>query len=349
MGHQIIFIMLFATIELRQTHSRPNHVLRTYSQWSNPPPPLERQGLAGAFQYREPERAVPTYPSCPSAVSTAHIRHAGLEAQADISGRPLSIAESFIQLRNDITHTNFISALGKYAVDDPAKLHKLALANLRENPHARNNLASLHSARTCLYGSRELGDKKLFTDKPGIASRLKTQAQRRQFRLGLVANLGFFNRLNQGDLLNLLVTGDRSDLGSLSLDTRWTVPQLADALKRVSPIDILRLLAPGKAATVLAQVQRITDVADYAQSVCNRLAANEALEPAHAVICRLLQTGADFKAANLHRPFHLATQAVAPLCRGPDMDGFLSRRTPGGTTGGGAGPHSAGPYPKGFC
>ena len=55
---------------------------------------------------------------------------------------------------------NFISALRRYAVDDPAKLNKLALANLREIPHARDNLCSLHLARTCIYGTRNMRDKK---------------------------------------------------------------------------------------------------------------------------------------------------------------------------------------------
>ena len=82
-------------------------------------------------------------------------------------------------------------------------------------------------------------------------------------------------------------------------------------------MDILRLLALRKATCVESIIERIISLADYAQSVCNHLAANEALKPAHAVICRLLQTGANFGEGNVHRPFHLATQAVAPLCLTP--------------------------------
>ena len=283
------------------------------------------------------------------ATSTARIRRAGLEARADISGHPGFIPESFAQLRDDLTHTNFISALGKYALDDPAKLNKLALANLRENRHSRNNLSSLHSARSCLYGTRELGDKKIFADKPGIASRLKTQAQRRQFRLGLVANLGFYNRLNLGDLIDLLDTGDRSVLEALSADSQFTASQLADALTRVSPLDVLRLLAPTKAAGIESCIERITSLADYAQTVCNHLAASEALEPAHAVICRLLQRGANFKEANAHQPFHLAAQAVAPLCRTPDIDGVLPKKSARYSARSTAGSLRDTRYRKGFC
>ena len=82
-------------------------------------------------------------------------------------------------------------------VDDLSKLDRRALFNFEENKHARNTLASLNAAGSCLYGGRCLGDKKLFSDKSGFASRLTKQAHRRQFRLGLVA---FYNRLNLLDL-----------------------------------------------------------------------------------------------------------------------------------------------------
>ena len=96
--------------------------------------------------------------------------------------------------------------MGKFAVDDPAKLDRLALANLRENKRARSDLTALHAARSCLFGCRGLGEKKWFNDKPGIATRLKTQAHRRQFRLGLIANLAFYNRLHLHDFDFLIAT-----------------------------------------------------------------------------------------------------------------------------------------------
>ena len=141
-----------------------------------------------------------SYPSLINDPITAQIRQYSLEDQADASGPWSLVPESFEQLRSDINNHNFLSTLGNYAVDDPSKLDRLALANLRENKRARNNLSSLHAARSCLYGSRGLGDKKWFSDKPGIALRLKTQTERRQFRLGLVANTAFYNRLNLADL-----------------------------------------------------------------------------------------------------------------------------------------------------
>ena len=191
-------------------------------------------------------------------------------------------------------------------MDDPAKLDRLALANLRENKQARNNLTSLHSARSCLYGSRGFGDKKWFSDKAGIASRLKTQTQRRQFRLGLVANIAFYNRLNLLDLTKWLDSGTNSDLAAVSPDSTFTIPQIKDLVRRLSPLDLFRLFNPDKAARLSGAVSEISVLADYEQALCNHLATSEALESTHAVLGFDLLTTADFKAALLHHPTRLA-------------------------------------------
>lgn len=235
-----------------------------------------------------------------------------------------SIPESFEQLRSDLSNYNFLATLGKFAVDDPSKLDRLALANLRENKRARNNLASLHAARSCLYGSRGIGNKKWFADKPGIASRLKSQAERRRFRLGLVANIAFYNRLNLADLSSWLESGTSLDISAVRPDTTMTLSQFKDLLRRLSPLDVLRWLDPEKAVRLSEAVSEISAVADYEQSLCNHLSASEALEPAHAVLGTLLRTGANFRAALLHYPIQLAAQAVAPLCVGVDIDGSLA-------------------------
>ena len=103
-----------------------------------------------------------------SGPSPQHIRQVGTQARADISGRQPSVEESFAQLRDDLTNDNFLSALGKFAVDDPARLDRLSLANLRENKRARNNLAALNAARTCLFGARQMGSRKWYKYTPGI-------------------------------------------------------------------------------------------------------------------------------------------------------------------------------------
>ena len=86
---------------------------------------------------------------------TQQIRQVGMQARADVSGRNLSVAESFAQLRDDLTNDNFLSALDKFAVDDPARLNRLSMANLRENKRARNKLAALHAVPTCLFRTRQ--------------------------------------------------------------------------------------------------------------------------------------------------------------------------------------------------
>ena len=104
-----------------------------------------------------------------------------------------SLEPSFAELRRTYAQDQYINNLGKFRSDDPKRQSRLALANLRENRSARRDLAALHAARSHLYGERDFGSKAWYSDKPGIARRLKTQAQRRQFRMGLKTNLEFFN------------------------------------------------------------------------------------------------------------------------------------------------------------
>ena len=265
------------------------------------------------------------YPTRIDSPITARIRQYSLQDQADASGPWSAIPESFAQLRSDLNSHNFLATLGKYAVDDPSKLDRLALANLRENKLARNNLSSLHAARSCLYGSRGLGDKKWFADKPGIALRLKTQTQRRQFRMGLVANVAFYNRLNLTDLTSWLSAGTSLDIAAVRPNTSLSLSQFKDIAQRLSPLDLLRWLTPDKAVQLSDAVSDISALADYGQSLCNHLAASEALEPAHAALGNLLRTGANFKAALQNNPIQLAAQAYAPLCAYVDIDGVLTK------------------------
>ena len=145
------------------------------------------------------------------------------------------------------------------------------MANLRENKHARNDLSALHTARSCLFGSRQLGNRKWFSDKPGIARRLKSQDQRRQFRVGLIANLAFYNKLNLGDLQALMHSGDPSGLATLSNSAALTIPVLRQVAALASSFDILRVLAPDRAAALTDAIRQISDLSDYVQSVCGHL------------------------------------------------------------------------------
>ena len=195
------------------------------------------------------------FPTPPFAQSTHNIRAAGLEARADIAGATSTVQSSFEQLKAALINENFISALGRHAVDDPARIDKLTLANFRHNPHARNSLASLHAARTCLHGTRQLGDRKWYSDKPGIGNRLKTQTQRRQFCMGLVANLAFYNQLNIQDLQAMIFAGDPSGLASVSNTTPIMVSTFRALAHQTSPYDLLRGFALEKASQTAASLR----------------------------------------------------------------------------------------------
>ena len=84
-------------------------------------------------------------------------------------------------------------------------------------------------------------------------------------------------------------------------------------------------MTPNKAATLSDAVSDISAQVDYGQSLCNHIAASEALEPAHAVLGTLLRTGGNFKAALRNNLGQLAAHAIAPLCAGVDIDGVLSK------------------------
>ena len=124
-------------------------------------------------------------------------------------------------------------------------------------------------------------------------------------------------------------SADPSGLATLSNSAALMIPVLRQVAALASPYDILRVLAPDRAAALTDTIRQISDLSDYVQSVCGHLAANEALEPAHDVIFRLLRLGADFGHAVAYNPVQVAAAAVAPLCIGPDVDGTLekTRRT----------------------
>ena len=162
---------------------------RTFSQVNN----------YNTFQLgRQPPVAYP-YPTQISSQWTNNIQHA---ASLTNTGNPGvgSLEPSFAELRQTYAQEQYISNLGKFKSDDPKRQSRLAWANLREIRAARRDLAALHAARSHLYGEREFGSKTWYSDKAGVARRLRTQAQRRQFRMGLKANLEFFNQLRIGDL-----------------------------------------------------------------------------------------------------------------------------------------------------
>ena len=137
----------------------------------------------------------------------------------------------------------------------------------------------------------------------------------------------FYNELNISVLQSVLHSGDPSGLASLSAATPMTIPALRSAAVMAPPYDVLRIMAPEKAAVVESTLRQISALSDYVQALCGYLAGNEAFEPAHAVICKLLRTGADFERAATTNPIHVAAAAIAPLCPHPDVDGVLKKKS----------------------
>ena len=145
--------------------------------------------------------------------------------------------------------------------------------------------------------------------------------------MGLVANLAFYNILNQNDVHRLLYAGTDMSLDTLPYASKIAIAQAAPVLQHLSPMNLLRMVAPRKASELESALREVSALASYNQSLCGHLAASEALEPAHAVICDVLRTGADFSQAFSYQPVHIAAQAVAHLCTKPDVDGLLPPKT----------------------
>ena len=78
---------------------------------------------------------------------------------------------------------------------------------LRKDPKGRARLENLHAARAFKYGSAHLGQKFWYKDSKNVAAKLKTQSDRRKFRIGLKGDVDFLNQLNIMDLKDELDSG----------------------------------------------------------------------------------------------------------------------------------------------
>ena len=239
---------------------------------------------------------------------------------------------SFAEFRRTYAHDPYIDNLGKFKSYDPKRQSRLALANLRENRAARRDLAALHAARSHLYGERDFGSKTWYSDKPGIARRLKTQTQRRQFRMGLKTNLEFFNQLRIGDLRTAFTQGDPTVFGSVPATALGSVTQFREILALTPPIDILKLFVPHKATAIVQILNGIESLADFNQRLGRHMASQPALEPIQAVLCDMLRSETDFATTTKRNPLGIATQAVRHTCSTPDDDASVLKPCTGRKT-----------------
>ena len=213
-----------------------------------------------------------------------------------------------------------VKDLGKLGAEDPHKQSSLAYANLRENRSARRHLARLNLARGHLYGVRAFGPKIWYDNKPALARRLKTQAHRRQLRLGLKSAFEFLNQLRIGDLRTTLDGGDDAALSHIPQDFKATAGEFRNKLSLASPRHILMLFAPQKMEAISNILDGIEALADFNQQLAKHLALQPALEPIHNVLCDILRSRLDFASVTSRCPLNIATEALRHQCSTPDND-----------------------------
>ena len=286
-------------------------LLRTYTQAN----PLTHMGVL-------PTPAAYPNPTPIHSQWTADIRRAASITDTGNAGVGL-LEPSFAQLRATYAQDHYVNALGKFKSDDPRRQSRLAYANLRENRAARRDIAALNAARSHLYGEREFGYKTWYSDKVGVARRLKSQTQRRQFRMGLKANMEFFNQLRIGDLRAALTEGDPKILHNLPASTKGSVADFREFFALTPAVDVLKLFVPHKADAIVRILNGIESLADFNQRLGRHLASHSALEPVHAVLCDMLRAGGDFATATQQTPLGVATQALQHICTTPDVDASI--------------------------
>ena len=160
---------------------------------------------------------------------------------------------------------------------------------LVKDPLARSRLENLHAARAHKYGYAHFGPKRLFRESTKIATKLKSQAERRKFRAGLKGLLDFLNQLNLMDLEKLLEKGDPEGFKALKLPDLIKPETICKYLKDVPPIKLVEFINRQKATEIRALLTKISSLAHFSQSMTDFFAHDDALEPALAVVCDVLR------------------------------------------------------------
>ena len=162
--------------------------------------------------------------------------------------------------------------------------------------NARSRIENIHAARAFKYGHTHLGEKSWYRESPNLAKKLKKQADRRKFRIGLKSDVDFINQLNIMDFERILQQGEDDGLNQLDM-TKPVKPELLfKSLKNVPPIKILQLFNKQTATDILSLLSKISSMAHFSQSMADFYALDDALEPALAVVCEALRNNDDVSA-----------------------------------------------------
>ena len=146
-----------------------------------------------------------------------------------------------------------------------------------------------------------------------MASRFKTQADRRKFRAGLKGLVDFLNQLNIMDLEKSLQSGESEGFNFLKMPGQIHPETFCKYLKNVPPIKFIEFVNNQKATEIRTLLAKVSALAHFSQSMADFYAFDDALEPALAVICEVLRGNEDVGAVlkkrattflNLAQPYH---------------------------------------------
>ena len=177
--------------------------------------------------------------------------------------------------------------------NDEAEISEKWFNKLRKDPLARSRLENIHSARAFKHGFSHLGSRFWYREKDNLAKKLKTQSDRRKFRMGLKADVDFINQLNILDFEEMLKNGNSDALKLLKMQEPVLPAVVFKFLENAPPIKILELVNARKAADILTLVRKISSMAHFCQSMADYFAHDDALEPALAVVCEILRNNED--------------------------------------------------------
>ena len=164
---------------------------------------------------------------------------------------------------------------------------------LRKDPMARSKLGSLYAARAHKYGHAHFGSKFWYKESQKISQKLKSQSDRRKFRMGLKGLIDFVNQLNILDLEKELNGGETEGFKLLKIPTPVSPETFCKYLEHTPPLKLIEFINGKKAANIKKLLAKISSVAHFSQSMTDFFASDDALEPALAVVCEVLRDTED--------------------------------------------------------
>ena len=164
---------------------------------------------------------------------------------------------------------------------------------LLKDPMARSQLENLHAARAHKYGFSQFGSKFWYKESKNISRKLKSQADRRKFRIGLKGLIDFINQLNIVDLEKLLEDGESEGFKLLKMPTPVSPEIFCRYLEHVPPMKLIEFVNKNKADNIRKAIEKISSLAHFSQSMADYYARDDALEPSLAVVCEVLRNTED--------------------------------------------------------